>query len=181
MLLFNLILLAVFVNINPISIHLMLLFNCIKCNLSNLTSLFQYISCYCSTLSIVILFRSMPSFQYISCYCSTSLFDFLLITLCSFQYISCYCSTSLYDSFSKGFNDFNTSHVTVQRDCRNDCETIQAISIHLMLLFNQNNIFFLMLLLHFNTSHVTVQLYNVHQIFISINISIHLMLLFNVM
>ena len=74
-----------------ISIHLMLLFIHFFFASTYATLSFQYISCYCLSLSASDLRTKLYKFQYISCYClSVGLYTYC-IGLKLFQYISCYC------------------------------------------------------------------------------------------
>ena len=52
--------------------------------------------------------------------------------------------------------DFNTSHVTVYRKPKEIWQTLESISIHLMLLFIDMNLLMRSMFNYFNTSHVTV-------------------------
>ena len=96
---------------------------------------------------------------------------------------------------------FNTSNVTIQRRIKDCTDKRNAISIHLMLLFNRIPCFVLLRRWNFNTSNVTIQLWMLSAILFIVSnfntsnvtiqplphffnaviyfISIHLMLLFN--
>ena len=118
------------------------------------------------------------SFQYISCYCLSSVIQVDRFHASSFQYISCYCLSYLRHVYSHLSLNFNTSHVTVYRYHSTSFFFATFISIHLMLLFIEEQekveitytIFqyiscYCLSILHvhivlqfpyFNTSHVTV-------------------------
>ncbi len=96
-----------------ISLHLMLLF-------INGTMILGY-SHLLISIHLMLLFIRMAAvggersivFQYISCYClSVSGFD-SFISAHLFQYISCYCLSGLSLGLFNDQADFNTSHVTV--------------------------------------------------------------------
>ena len=142
------------------------------------SSSFQYISCYCLSITekemihtsinfntshvTVYLPANTPSsylssFQYISCYClSVNSFCCVAVNLV-FQYISCYCLSPVPFSCSFCHYNFNTSHVTVYLLVGRLCSSTFG---------------------DFNTSHVTVYRCNHTGSVLKQNISIHLMLLF---
>ena len=103
-------------------------------NLSfTLSTKFQYISCYCLSVSARIYYFSKSVFQYISCYC-------LSASTASASTISSNFNTShvtvyqwYYDSRLFTFIDFNTSHV--YPELIQKWTMLKCISIHLMLLF----------------------------------------------
>ena len=161
-----------------ISIHLMLLF--IRVGFFQILSIikFQYISCYCLSLSSTLVDRMCMDFNtshvtvylysgykvkndigdfntsHVTVYPFANLFA---STVPAFQYISCYC-LSLSDHLTIGKTTyFNTSHVTVYLYYLSPCIPIYLISIHLMLLF--------------------IDLFDISPL-CSTSISIHLMLLF---
>ena len=77
-------------------------------------TLFQYILCYGSTLTIFLFCSKKLRFQYILCYGSTFTLDFSDTYGKVFQYILCYGSTQEeWTSLWRKAN-FNTSYVTVQ-------------------------------------------------------------------
>ena len=117
-----------------ISIHLMLLF----IGLFNLATKgcdsFQYISCYCLSYTnhcfrlVHIHFNTSHVTVYLSdCCCTTQ--------RSIFQYISCYCLSVGFRKEWGGSINFNTSHVTVYPSRFGDRWGFFYISIHLMLLF----------------------------------------------
>ena len=95
-------------------------------------------------------------FQYISCYCLSIKLIIPVPRLEIFQYISCYCLSSLYSSILLRLTDFNTSHVTVYHHRKLWGHQEISISIHLMLLFIYLFSHTLITIFYFNTSHVTV-------------------------
>ena len=117
-----------------ISIHLMLLF--INKAIQSLHTVykFQYISCYCFSLS--------------DCCCTTQ--------RTIFQYISCYCLSCQQRGINMQHAYFNTSHVTVYRNLQFNSKQYSCISIHLMLLFILSVSILAFVCGNFNTSHVTV-------------------------
>ena len=139
---------------------------------------FQYISCYCLSFLVKLIFVFIPVFQYISCYC-LSLFIYciplsFLISIhlmllfigfmygnydkvLVFQYISCYCLSQTTYHLCPNQPYFNTSHVTVYRN----------IPLHLfrnrsyfntshVTVYQSSNVAIRQSDYHFNTSHVTV-------------------------
>ena len=121
-----------------------------------MSTLFQYISCYCLSIIWNVDKLKKKLFQYISCYClSYSLqrafhrfpyFNTSHVTvypyaalvssfIAPFQYISCYCLSLSGLHCHQYHTDFNTSHVTVYRVQRTEAWNRVFISIHLMLLF----------------------------------------------
>ena len=117
-----------------ISIHLMLLFIRMAAVGGERSIVFQYISCYCLSVSGFDSFISAHLFQYISCYCLSGLslglfndqadFNTSHVTVYRtdmprisskhlFQYISCYCLSRDYAAKNNIVIHFNTSHVTV--------------------------------------------------------------------
>ena len=127
----------------------------IRLSTISLTSIFQYISCYC--LSILVLFHSENEFISIHL---MLLFIKLVVRIIGLSV------------------HFNTSHVTVYRITVTQFKANLCISIHLMLLFIGLGLTFTDSSLNFNTSHVTVYLIVRDTALFKISISIHLMLLF---
>ena len=138
-----------------ISIHLMLLF--IKGRGIYYLNLygFQYISCYC--LSVLLLlsctFSKHFNTSHVTVYQISSIW---CIPKPTFQYISCYCLSTSSRCPILVFYHFNTSHVTVYQEIQKHKGTCNVISIHLMLLFIRFIIPPPFLTGDFNTSHVTV-------------------------
>ena len=139
--------------------------------------LFQYISCYCLSITkaeittlfyisihLMLLFiggkmdlwLEILEFQYISCYCLSIPIFLKPFWQFLFQYISCYCLSASSLSCMSITSHFNTSHVTVYpvHSLPEDWE--KSISIHLMLLFIIFVCIRYPLAGNFNTSHVTV-------------------------
>ena len=184
---------------NWISIHLMLLFILISFfpfirfvhfNTSHVTVYpvptrfffilfkFQYISCYCLSLSSFLLIESpLISIHLMLLFIDVG--DLWTQGSSGFQYISCYCLSRRSFLVSSGSWHFNTSHVTVYPWWSPNISLYSHISIHLMLLFILRWLRHLqVVMLHFNTSHVTVYLSGNCEKNVTIFISIHLMLLF---
>ena len=139
-----------------ISIHLMLLFIRMAAVGGERSIVFQYISCYCLSVSGFDSFISAHLFQYISCYClsglSLGLFndqaDFNTshvtvyltprtptIMVPTFQYISCYCLSSLviiWFLVPPSFQYISCYCLSISKSFYN---CFLTISIHLMLLF----------------------------------------------
>ena len=119
---------------------------------------FQYISCYSLSMYESYSDHFKKEFQYISCYSlSERTFIFVIRTsvsihlmllfisesvrgisaLMKFQYISCYSLSEDGQVTMELQQCFNTSHVTLYRREWQKCLGIDAVSIHLMLLFIQ--------------------------------------------
>ena len=172
----------------------------IRLSTISLTSIFQYISCYC--LSILVLFHSENEF--ISIHLMLLFIKqkhrtgrrkhgisihlmllFILSPMPLLQSPALHFNTSHVTVYLTGsspkesiFLNFNTSHVTVYRIPYRHTERLFQISIHLMLLFIKLVVRIIGLSVHFNTSHVTVYRITVTQFKANLCISIHLMLLF---
>ena len=73
---------------------------------------FQYISCYCLSLSVSILAFVCGNFNtsHVTVYLNVCIFTRKAI---KFQYISCYCLSTIQLLKQMHGKDFNTSHVTV--------------------------------------------------------------------
>ena len=121
-----------------ISIHLMLLFICCQCRSCRHDLVFQYISCYCLSVScmylrVAHLFISIHlmllfiwiawisthravwiSIHLMLLFIITGFFYFLPDS--RFQYISCYCLSCSFFNLDQPYRYFNTSHVTVYRN-----------------------------------------------------------------
>ena len=120
-----------------ISIHLMLLFIRMAAVGGERSIVFQYISCYCLSVSGFDSFISAHLFQYISCYCLSGLSLGLFNDQADFNtsHVTVYpCCTS---EKSLVQLHFNTSHVTVYLPVLPTEISTPQISIHLMLLFIQ--------------------------------------------
>ena len=164
---------------SPISIHLMLLFIFVRRRTYNYRKDFNtsHVTVYhVATLISVRFYR----FQYISCYCLSLSQTFLIHLQCNFN--TSHVTVYRYDFFISlsshwHFNtshvtvyrrfiipppflagDFNTSHVTVYRYTRSSPTSSNLISIHLMLLFIKYCSSLYITSIYFNTSHVTVYL-----------------------
>ena len=86
-----------------VSIHLMLLFNCIYRRLEGRTGrMFQYILCCCLTAIANDPALYMLPFQYILCCCLTFLSHLCHLPLSLFQYIFCCCLTKVVKPASSG-------------------------------------------------------------------------------
>ena len=124
--------------VSSISIHLMLLFICCQCRSCRHDLVFQYISCYCLSVScmylrVAHLFISIHlmllfiwiawisthravwiSIHLMLLFIITGFFYFLPDS--RFQYISCYCLSCSFFNLDQPYRYFNTSHVTVYRN-----------------------------------------------------------------
>ena len=99
-------------------------------------------------------------FQYILCYGSTGMVSLDSFVCVLFQYILCYGSTFWLFVLVLGFQNFNTSYVTVQPSLVRLFIDIAIISIHPMLRFNDPEVISgVSRDINFNTSYVTVQLF----------------------
>ncbi len=99
-----------------------------------MSTLFQYISCYCLSIIWNVDKLKKKLFQYISCYCLSyslqrafhrfpyfntshvTVYPFTrqtFLSLLLFQYISCYCLSACLPDVNSCVGNFNTSHVTV--------------------------------------------------------------------
>ena len=139
-----------------ISIHLMLRFIYAGGGEHSDYPIFQYISCYGLSESLVLKGTQRKIFQYISCYGLSFRLSCKAFLAWSFQYISCY-GLSGWSAIVQGK---------------------ELISIHLMLRFIQDGTLDMPYEEDFNTSHVTVYPIRSISLAVSIAISIHLMLRF---
>ena len=72
-------------NTSHVTVYHSYIVNCLLC------SIFQYISCYCLSISCYVYSNNFCIFQYISCYCLSEKKPSEIIQEFLFQYISCYC------------------------------------------------------------------------------------------
>ena len=161
---------------SKISIHLMLLFIFENDYISDISWIFQYISCYClshsahfriliSKISIHLMLLFIEKefyssnkelvFQYISCYCLSA----FRIGQGSHSLISIHLMLlfiSIENTAISNARNFNTSHVTVylyERGFVDFADIFQYISCYCLSLILS---LYKPMLYHFNTSHVTV-------------------------
>ena len=99
-------------------------------------TLFQYISCYSlSERTFIFVIRTSVSIHLMLLFISESVRG--ISALMKFQYISCYSLSEDGQVTMELQQCFNTSHVTLYRREWQKCLGIDAVSIHLMLLFIQ--------------------------------------------
>ena len=174
-----------------ISIHLMLLFICFSNFSFSHSSAFQYISCYCLSsfpLFIVLLYCYFNT-SHVTVYLSLPILRHLL-SLISIHLMLLFIWNRMEDH--KRLQNFNTSHVTVYHvfeifsinlhifqyiSCYCLSRLVKvwkvlanSISIHLMLLFIEEQQRHWWTGRNFNTSHVTVYLFHhvIHQVLIEL-------------
>ena len=141
-----------------ISIHLMLLFIRMAAVGGERSIVFQYISCYCLSVSGFDSFISAHLFQYISCYCLSGLSLGLFNDQADFNTSHVTVYPLAFRLSEDSWRYFNTSHVTVYRTDMpriSSKHLFQYISCYCLSrdYAAKNNI-----VIHFNTSHVTVYL-----------------------
>ena len=148
-----------------ITILLSTLFQYIPCyclsadyhNVARVALLFQYIPCYCLSPLTLSISRLPEEFQYIPCYCLSADYHNVARVALLFQYIPCYCLSPLTLSISRLPEEFQYIPCyclsTGTRTSRLKDNKFQYIPCYCL---SQRIMIRCYPLLNFNTSHVTV-------------------------